>query len=557
MMMGDRNQTPTAAKRFADSFPYQMNQNVIWIRDLMCGSSLYGSKGTLEALADVLAHDVYNASDRGAKLLQSYYTLEMYFSYLLATQMKGAFIEANLRDYWDTEDGTEGSAAAYIQDKIIPMVEQEADYFLLAVEKLVISSADVRSPMASDYSMFPREAVQQVFERADFLAHQLSSRHPGGLVIRVIGDRQLVEQCLTAPKNETHFGTPDVITIPSDGDAVRNYTPYFPESLVSAGKYVAWEPVDSMKLYDDQPEVVEAIWKFYVNSKVAVARLSFPRQRYPFTDQHLRMAPFTRTYKFAHSLTTRVRYMRRSMKSGRELRSSSSDEVLFGHGVVFARFMPEFAHAQPEFLEASDDKFRYETDWNCTTGRIVEVVEVKKAYTGGGKKRGTWISHSRRPFMLCHIVNGDSSSRTLKLAYKGRIESKADGFKNATTDTHWDSSRDFEITLGTDCQIGEPAMSRIGWGANREFPTVDGLSRNRIFDCRTRSSSKTAQENLDNSTTQTWTSGQVFTIKHCLSIYNCVNAYAARTLPFTDDLSDKGSTVTTTLELDSLEFIPQ
>ncbi len=179
-LLSQSKSNPAKVKRFARKFPYQIDQAVSDISDTMCGFSVGRSSGTLEAFADLLSQDISSATDKGKALAQAYYELESYFGYLIASQMKGVFIEANLRDYLDYEDKTSGGAQAYMDSNVASMLDKEADYFLLAVEKLVVQSADVRTVMIGDYSMFPQEAVEEVFSRADFIAQPAFSSPSGG-----------------------------------------------------------------------------------------------------------------------------------------------------------------------------------------------------------------------------------------------------------------------------------------------------------------------------------------------------------------------------------------
>jgi hypothetical protein len=226
--------------------------------------------------------------------------------------MKGAALEMNIRNYrevsafLDSQEGDDAKwpegretsdAEAYLSDKIqSDVLARQVDFFLAAVEKLVVQAADVRTVMVGDYAMFPTEAVEQVFSRADFIAHQFSEdRHPAGLVIRIIGDLELLNSCLTAPTNATHFGTPEPVDMPENGGSIRGYAPLFPDSYGQSA-YLAWMPEASNS-------VGRTRYRFTLGEKVSVARMAFPEQRIPFTDEHLAKAPYSKIYTFPIKLS--------------------------------------------------------------------------------------------------------------------------------------------------------------------------------------------------------------------------------------------------------------
>jgi hypothetical protein len=133
-------------------------------------------------------------------LLNLYLSLEYYFGSLISTQSKGLSLMVEALHHRDNPISADtvlpgdypGTAKEYLEQKFTPWMEDETEEFLRCVDRLVVAGLDLRTDATSQVAMLSDD-VQQIYFRADFLAAQVSSRHPFGLVIRVTGEPDSVQ----------------------------------------------------------------------------------------------------------------------------------------------------------------------------------------------------------------------------------------------------------------------------------------------------------------------------------------------------------------------------
>ncbi len=505
------------AKRFADAFPYQINQAVANITEILCGSPGGMSKGSLEAVADLLSEEIHAASDKdkGDVLYKAYLVLETYFRHILAIQMKGVAIETNLRTWWDLEDGTSGAARAYLDNDVSATLDKCVDHFLMAVEKLVIQTADVRTLIYGEYGMFPREAVEAVFNRADFLAHLISARHSSVKVLRIIGDRPVVEACLQGPRDADVRTA--AIALPASGPQIREYEPPFPDYYTRKA-YVAFKGLD-----------------FYVTGKVAVARLDFPDDTYDGVGPS---AKGTEQYSFPFLPTAVVRYAPRDIGDG--------TAVVYGEGLLVARGVPKVG--VPPFVLDREGVGKYV--YCKASGKMVDTFERTKAYGSAGERGGTIMFGGGREELS--LWNRSGSNQTIEIKCDTYHTAKAKGFDNAATHTCWDSYHYFNMTIGWNLKVNEMFY---GGASYRKLIGYE-ITTGRGGKAGTMTYARSLEKQFSDSATWVFRPDIQTVLINWLH-ENSYQAWAEREVKRWEQLSDKGSTVTFTHQLQRMELIPR
>jgi hypothetical protein len=133
-------------------------------------------------------------------LLNLFLSLEYYFGSLISTQSKGLNLMVEALHHRDDPitassilpQNFPGTAKEYLEQKFTPWMEAEAEEFLRCVDRLVVAGLDLRTDATKPVTMVSDE-VKTIYFRADFLAAQVSSRQPFGLVTRIIGEPDSVQ----------------------------------------------------------------------------------------------------------------------------------------------------------------------------------------------------------------------------------------------------------------------------------------------------------------------------------------------------------------------------
>ena len=153
------------------------------------------NEGALSAWTTTLIDKVGTES-----LLQLYLSLEYYFGSLMSTQSKGLSLMIEALHHRDdpvtseeiTPNDYPGTAKEYLDDKFTPWMQAETEEFLRCVDRLVVAGLDLRTDASSQVQMISDD-VKHIYFRADYLAAQLSSRHPFGLTVRLVGEPDSVQ----------------------------------------------------------------------------------------------------------------------------------------------------------------------------------------------------------------------------------------------------------------------------------------------------------------------------------------------------------------------------
>jgi hypothetical protein len=195
--------------------------------------------GTNGALHDMTTQLIIQAHD-GRDLLQCYYVLENYFGQLVATQAQGLdlMIEA-IHETQNTNQPYADTATQYY-NKYQGLINAETEIFLACVDHLVVSAVNVRSELVTtNFSYLPQNSeAQTIYSRADFVAGQLSSQQPSGLIVRLIGDPIQVTNWI-ANNQITANGTP-LTVVSVNGNTTNNYTATIPASTPKIPYYLEW-----------------------------------------------------------------------------------------------------------------------------------------------------------------------------------------------------------------------------------------------------------------------------------------------------------------------------
>ncbi len=299
---------------------------IAYISQAVAGDSLLQT-GSLDALTNLLIYEIEDADDKGEALARNYMRLENYFGDLLAAEMKGVLLMANLinydnfnndaKTYWDSPE-------EYVERKIKPRLAEQVSTFMTCVERLVVASANVRTIICGDYAMFPEE-VNDVFRRADALAHQISpTTYPAGFFLHLVGD-ELIFPEITTPLNAPELGQANRIAI--KGQTTRSYSALLPHDYADTAQgYLGWRRQNTTK------------WEFKLVDTIKVSTLHFPYYT-PRSDDE----DYVSTYGFKYGLVTDVKCAPISPDQGIDgLDLNTGQSEFFGTGTVMVRDVPAF-----------------------------------------------------------------------------------------------------------------------------------------------------------------------------------------------------------------------
>jgi hypothetical protein len=243
------------AREILSASAYDIDQQIYNMYAQMTGQVA----GTNGALVDLTTQLVVQAQG-GQDLLQCYYLLENYFGQLVAIQAQGLdlMIEA-IHEVQDTNLPYSETATDYY-NKYQTQINAETELFLACVDRLVVSGVNVRSELAAKFNYLPTE-VTTIYNRADFVASQLSTQQPAGLVIRLIGDPVHVTDWITNNRI-TANGTP-LTVVSVNGNTTNNYTAPIPASTPNVAYYLEWTANGST-------------YTFQTETNISVVKLQLP-----------------------------------------------------------------------------------------------------------------------------------------------------------------------------------------------------------------------------------------------------------------------------------------
>jgi len=153
--------------------------------------------GFLDACTNVLI----DRAIAGEDVLECYMVLENAFAELVGVQYAGLLLMAEALHFRNDDINNVdkvfvGTVEEY-HAKFTRHIEAQVEKFLTCVDRLVVSRFDVRTNLACPVQVLA-DHTGTVYERADFLAQLLSSKHQAGFIVRLIGTPQEVHDAVNA-----------------------------------------------------------------------------------------------------------------------------------------------------------------------------------------------------------------------------------------------------------------------------------------------------------------------------------------------------------------------
>lgn len=266
--------TKAKAKRFASdilsSSALDIPQKLDSIHSELVGSTPGVTSGALQAWTGYLI-----SHSTGKSLYQTYLALEQTFGQILTVEAKGLTLTVEALNYRDAAapKGFPGTAQQFWRDRYTPHIQGQIDQFLVCVERLVASRADIRSRLIAPDSPAPYlpDDAAQVFARADFFAAQCSAKHHYGLNVRVVGDPILVSSYV-------------------NNNRLKANTTILTQVNVEAGQRIRQAPIATWPAYYPVPKYMQWSWNqgipgdtvktgwitFRPASTIAMAKLELP-----------------------------------------------------------------------------------------------------------------------------------------------------------------------------------------------------------------------------------------------------------------------------------------
>jgi hypothetical protein len=259
--------------------------------------------------------------------------------------------------------------------------------FLYCVDRLVMTQVDVRSDMALKFAYLSPEAAA-IYQRADFIASQLSTNHPAGLNIRLIGDPTHVADWITNNKIQVNGQAPTVISV--NGNPTNNYTAILPKTTPSGVTYyLEWTLNGSVYTFQKQTQV--SIVKL---NCATVAAGSFAVTTPDATqNQSLAVSMYNEDFQPASATDT--------------------DIVAYGSGVFYARVLPNIWQA------GNSSKQDQNIQWDGTFTPDPADIKMTLELAPGSFKwwQGCPVVYAGQIFST--ISNGLSTSVTFNIIWNG------------------------------------------------------------------------------------------------------------------------------------------
>lgn len=246
--------TKGRATRFADdilsSRACEIPYHLYSIHTTLIGSTPGVTEGALGAWTTYLMSNVAENDLMGA-----YLALEYNFAQILNIEAQGLALTVEALHCRETEyllstksksagpvrpEDFPGTAKQFLDTEFTPRIDDQVAAFLMCVERLVMSHADVRTDIIAPVDFLPTEDVAEIFRRADFLAAQCSSRHNFGLNVRLIGEpaniqRYVDEQLVLANGRRMNYPAP-IAGQNVRQHPVQNWPDYYPTP-----EYMQWQ----------------------------------------------------------------------------------------------------------------------------------------------------------------------------------------------------------------------------------------------------------------------------------------------------------------------------
>ena len=254
----------------------------------------------------------------------------------MAIQAQGLdlMIEA-IHETQDTNLPYSDTATAYYT-KYQNQINEETELFLACVDRLVVSGINVRSELAAKFNYLPTE-VTTIYNRADFVASQLSSQQPSGLIIRLIGDPIYVNNWIT--NNQITANGSPLTVVSVNGNTINNYTAPIPASTPNVAYYLEW--TDNGGTYTFQAETNISVVKL---NMAATAPATYTVTS-PTSSQTVSVAWYD------------IDFQQISSPDDNPDSSIDDNSYLYGSGVFYVRVLPTWQSDPGQKTQDTDNQW--------------------------------------------------------------------------------------------------------------------------------------------------------------------------------------------------------
>ncbi len=180
------NSTLAARAQLASDFIARIKQQDVETEMFQIHKRIVGDEplvhSALQLWTDVLTDKIQGGSD----VFTCYQGLEAFFNQMLIYQLEGSTL---IVEQYHQQYGTNSTFAAdYIRNTYQPRLEQQVNVFLDCVDQLVACSADLKTEIGIPVAVELPFGAKETYRRADFIASLISTNHPWGLSVRLVGD---------------------------------------------------------------------------------------------------------------------------------------------------------------------------------------------------------------------------------------------------------------------------------------------------------------------------------------------------------------------------------
>lgn len=177
-------------------------------------------------------------------LLARYKAFEAYFGRILAYQYRILTLVHEAVNVLDTNEDikyNKNTIDQFIAEVYQPYIDDLVDEFLTWVDYLVFANADYATDLVKPRSFLPAD-TGTIFQRADFIAQQFSTKHPQGIALRLVGQPTAIDKFLaTTPLEIIQLQGDDQLLLPLTLVYEANYNLKNPLYLVTTNTTPKWE----------------------------------------------------------------------------------------------------------------------------------------------------------------------------------------------------------------------------------------------------------------------------------------------------------------------------
>lgn len=347
-----------------------------------------GSNGALYDLTSKLVDQVIAGQD----LYNCYIVLENYFGQVAAIQAQG--LDLMIEGLHQTQTPLDSSmvttflgGATDYYNKFNSQMNDEVDMFLSCVDRLVMAKVDVRSEIVLKFAYLSPETAA-IYNRADFVACRLSTNHPAGLNIRLIGDPTHVADWIANNRIQVAGHNPTVVAV--NGNTTNNYAPLLPASTPSGvTHYLEWMQKGNAYTFDLQ-------------TNVSIVKLNYPST--------VAGSFAVTTPDAAQNQTLTVSLYNDSFQP-----ASSTDVpiVAYGSGVFYARALPTWQTGEPMFFQNATNTFA--GSWTPDANNVQMTLSTYPCYI----EPWIMVGCTFQGQLLTTIINGGTNKVSVGLNWNG------------------------------------------------------------------------------------------------------------------------------------------